>query len=217
LADPRGPLLHERLYLHQLWVLLQACPERLLVRCARVLSLHKEPGELACLPGPRHGRGSTWRRATACPESPADRSHAIGGRDKEHCCGTSRPRRPGLLGTDQAVPSAMWGRAAPRGWQGSAPRDAVSLALLSDTRAVPVAWSPGTLEVISEDDRSPPDRRPPRYDDPGPATRVPLVDTFALRPAVGASCGWNRASTRSWSTEPLSKCASQVVRLPQAA
>src|SRR5712691_1439046 len=47
LADHRCPLLRECLYLHQLWVLLKACPERLLVRCALVLRLQEEPGELA--------------------------------------------------------------------------------------------------------------------------------------------------------------------------
>jgi hypothetical protein len=54
LPDDRPPLLHERLYLHQLGVLPEPFPERLFVRRARALCLHEEPCELACV-GQRWG------------------------------------------------------------------------------------------------------------------------------------------------------------------
>jgi hypothetical protein len=46
----------------------------------------------------------------------------------------------------------------------------------------------GTVEALSEDDRSPPDMKPPRYHDPSPAARASPVDTCALRPAGAAFC-----------------------------
>jgi hypothetical protein len=59
-----------------------------------------------------------------------------------------------------------WGHTVASGVQRSAPRGAVALLLLIDTRSVPAAWSPGTVEVISEDNRSPPDIRPPCHRHP---------------------------------------------------
>lgn len=110
-----------------------------------------------------------------------------------------------------------WGQSIPRGWQGSAPRDAAALLLLIDTRSVPAVWSPGTVEVSSEDDRSPPDCRLPRHHRPVTAARATPVDPLDLRPAVGAACGWNRASTSSRSAKPLSKRTSQATSLQRAA
>src|ERR1043166_4360221 len=47
-TDHLSSLLHERLHLHQLFMLLEPFPERLLVCRPVVLSLHEKPGELAC-------------------------------------------------------------------------------------------------------------------------------------------------------------------------
>jgi len=46
-TDHLSSLLHERLHLHQLFMLLEAFPERLLACRPVVLSLHEKPGELA--------------------------------------------------------------------------------------------------------------------------------------------------------------------------
>ena len=109
-----------------------------------------------------------------------------------------------------------WGHAA-SGVQGSAPRDAVALVLRIETRSVPAAWSPGTVEVISEDDRSPPEMRPPCHHDPFIVARATPVDTLALRPTVGTGCGWTRASASSGSAKPLSKRASPAAPVQQVA
>jgi homeodomain-containing protein len=110
-----------------------------------------------------------------------------------------------------------WGHAAAHGMQGSAPREAVTLVLLLETRSTLAAWFPGTVEVLSEDDRSPPEMRPPGHHDPFIATRAPPVDTLALRPVVGVDCGWNRANAKTRSAKPLNKRASQATPVQQAA
>jgi hypothetical protein len=110
-----------------------------------------------------------------------------------------------------------WSHAVAREVQGSTPRDAVALLLLIDTRSVPATWSPGTVEVISEDNRSPPDMRSPCYHRPFIATRVPPVDTLAWRPAVGAGCWWHRVNTGSRNAKPLNTRASQVALFQRAA
>jgi hypothetical protein len=104
-----------------------------------------------------------------------------------------------------------WGRSIVRGWQGSTPREAVAIALLRDIRSVPAAWALGTMEVISKDDRSPPDTRPSCHDDSCTATRVTLVVTLDLRPVVRARYWWNRASASPRSAEPLSQSAPHAV------
>jgi hypothetical protein len=104
-----------------------------------------------------------------------------------------------------------WSHAVASGVQGGAPRDAVALLLLIDTRLVLAAWSLGTVEVISEDNRSPPDMRPPCHHNPFIAARATPVDTLALRPAVGTGCWWIRTSASSRSAKPLSKSKSQAI------
>jgi hypothetical protein len=110
-----------------------------------------------------------------------------------------------------------WGRAVARGVPGSAPRHAVALVLLSDMGTVPAARSPGTVDVISKDDRSPPARKPPHHHHPYPTTRALLMATFDSCPAVGAGGWWNRAHASARNARPLSKKASQAVPLPRAA
>ena len=59
LADHGCPLANQRRHFPQLGMLLEACPERLLVCCALRCGLQQEPGELACRGQPRRG---WWRR-----------------------------------------------------------------------------------------------------------------------------------------------------------
>jgi hypothetical protein len=59
--------------------------------------------------------------------------------------------------------------------QETAPRDAVSLALLIDTMAMPAAWSPDTMEVLSVDERSPPALGPPHTYGPCTAPSGPII------------------------------------------
>jgi hypothetical protein len=110
-----------------------------------------------------------------------------------------------------------WGRAVAPGVQGSAPRDAIFLALLIDMRSVPAAWFSDHVKSISEDDRSPPAMGPPHIDGPCTAARATPVETLALRPAASAGCWWHRAKTGSRNAKPLSTRASQVALLQQAA
>ncbi len=70
-----------------------------------------------------------------------------------------------------------WGDAVACEVQGSARYDAVTLGLLIAPRAVPAVWSPGTMEVFREDDRSPPERKPLWHHDPSIAARATPVDT----------------------------------------
>ena len=123
-------------------------------------------------PGARHCRAIP-KLADFCAES---RGCAY---PQWHICRSSHPRRPSRVNTDQAVPSAMWGHAVAREVQGSARRDAVPLGLLIAPWAVPATWSPGTVEVLREDDQSSPEMRhsgtliPVSPPEPHPWTRVP--------------------------------------------
>ena len=103
-----------------------------------------------------------------------------------------------------------WGQSVASGWPGSTPRATLPSVLRSETRVVPAAWALGTVEAISEDDRSPPGMRPFRHHAPCTAPRTPSVDTLGLCPTVGVSGEWNRPLAISWSTELLS------MREPQA-
>lgn len=64
-----------------------------------------------------------------------------------------------------------WGRSVTSRGQESAPSHAVCLLLLTETRSGPAAWLPGTCELISEDDRSPPEMRPPHHHAPDSTAR----------------------------------------------
>jgi hypothetical protein len=86
------------------------------------------------------------------------------------------------------------GRSGVSAWQETAPRDAVSLALLIDTMTRPAAWSPDTREVLSVDERSPPAMGSPHTDDPCTAARATPADMFDVCPVVAARGGWQRAS-----------------------
>jgi hypothetical protein len=110
-----------------------------------------------------------------------------------------------------------WGRSVASRGQESAPSHAMFLLLLTDARLVPAAGPPGPCEVISENDRSPPDIRPPYHPVPDTAARVIPMDALDVRPALDVGCGWNRARASSGSAEPLSPSAPQVILLRRAA
>lgn len=73
------------------------------------------------------------------------------------------------------------------------------------------------LEVISEDDRSPPVTGPPCPHAPFSTTCATPVDTFDLGLAVGTSGWWTRASMRSRGARSLSKSALQAAPWRRAA
>jgi hypothetical protein len=110
-----------------------------------------------------------------------------------------------------------WDRPVAKRVQESAPHNAVALALPGDTRAVPAVWSPGIVEVIREDDRSPPDLRPPRHHNPCTVARATPVGTLILRPAGCASGWWSRVSARARSGKLLYTSASQAAPVQRAA
>jgi Homeodomain-like domain len=97
------------------------------------------------------------------------------------------------------------GRSGVSAWQETVPRDAVSLARLIDTMAMPVVWYPNTREVLRIDERSPPAMVSPHTDGPCIAARVTPGDTFDVCPVVAARCWWHRASPHMPSAAPLSK------------
>jgi hypothetical protein len=86
-----------------------------------------------------------------------------------------------------------------REWPGRSQTDAVCLSLLHDTVSVPTAWSPDTVDVISVDERSPPDCRPPCPHDPDTAVRATPADTRDLHRVIAALCWWNGARPQAWS------------------
>ena len=101
--------------------------------------------------------------------------------------------------------------------QDTTPSDAVSLALLIDTMAMPAAWSPDTIEVLSVDERSPSALGPPHDHSPCIPARAILVDTFDVCPVVAARCCWNRASPPSRCIQPLSDRGTQAIPWRRAA
>jgi hypothetical protein len=78
----------------------------------------------------------------------------------------------------------------------------VFLSLRHETVWVPTAWSPDTEDVISVDERSPPDGRPPCTHDPGTAVRATPADTLDVCPVVAARCWWYRAGPHVPSAAP---------------
>jgi hypothetical protein len=101
--------------------------------------------------------------------------------------------------------------------QGTPQGHAVAMPLLRGTTSAPVACSVDTVEVISVDQRSPPDGNPSCSHDPGLATRAISADRFNVCPAGALLCRWNRASPHTRSARLLSKGGSQVVPWRRAA
>jgi hypothetical protein len=114
-------------------------------------------------------------------------------------------------------PRRWWCHAVSNAVQGTPQGHAVAMPLLRATMSGPVAWSADTVEMISVDQRSPPDFGPSCSHDPGLATRAISVDRFDLCPAGAVLCRWNRASPHTRSARPLSKGGSQVVPWRRAA
>jgi hypothetical protein len=101
--------------------------------------------------------------------------------------------------------------------RGTPRHDATCLARLSATPSGLAMWSPVTVEVISVDQRSPPDCRPSCTHDPGLATRTTSVDRFDVCPAGAALYWWNRANPHTQGARPLSKGGSRAVPCRRAA
>src|SRR5262245_55428204 len=104
-----------------------------------------------------------------------------------------------------------WRHAVSNAGQGTPQGHAAAMPLLRGTMSVLVAWSAGTGEVISVDQRSPPDGSPSCSHDPGLATRATLIDRFDVCPAGVVLCWWNRASPHIRGARPLSQGVSRVV------
>jgi hypothetical protein len=103
------------------------------------------------------------------------------------------------------------------GLRGAPPRDATFLSRLSTPASGLAAWSPVIVEVITVDQRSPPDCGPSCTHDPGLATRATSVGRFDVCPAGAALCWWNRASPHTRGAKPLSKGGSRIVPWRRAA
>jgi hypothetical protein len=84
-------------------------------------------------------------------------------------------------------------------------RDAALLSPLSAPASGLAVWSPVIVEVISVDQRSPPDGKLPYTSDPSLATRVTSVDRFDVCPAGPTLGEWNRTSLHTRGAKPLSK------------
>jgi hypothetical protein len=104
-----------------------------------------------------------------------------------------------------------WCHAVSNGVPGTPQGHAVAMPLRRATMAVPLVWSADTGEVISVDQRSPPDGGPSCSHTPGLATRAPSVDRFDVCLAGAVLCRWNRASPHTRRARPLSQGGSWVV------
>jgi hypothetical protein len=114
-------------------------------------------------------------------------------------------------------PQRWWRHAVTNGLQGTPQGHAVAMSLLRATMSGPVAWFADTVEVISVDQRSPPDFGPSCSHVPGLATQTTSVDRCDVGSAGAVLCGWNRASPHTRGARPLSQGGSQVVPLRRAA
>jgi hypothetical protein len=114
-------------------------------------------------------------------------------------------------------PQRWWRHAVSNRVQGTPQGHAVAMLLPSTTMSGPVVWSADTVEVISVDQRSPPDGGPSCPHAPGLATRATSVDIFDVCPAGAVLCRWNRASPHTRGARPLSKGVSRVVPWSRAA
>jgi hypothetical protein len=108
-------------------------------------------------------------------------------------------------------PQRWWRHAVSNAGQATPEHHAAAKPLLRGTMSVPVAWAADTGEVISVDQRSPPDGSPSCSHDPGLATRATLVDRFDVCPAGVVLCWWNRASPHIRGARPLSQGVSRMV------
>jgi hypothetical protein len=104
-----------------------------------------------------------------------------------------------------------WRHAVSNAGHGTPQRHAAAIPLLRGPMSGPVARAADTGEVISEDQRSPPDGNPSGSHDPGLATRATLVDRFDVCPASAVLCWWNRANPDTRRTKPQSQGMSRVV------
>jgi hypothetical protein len=103
------------------------------------------------------------------------------------------------------------------GLRGTSPRDATCLFRLSAPALGLAAWSPVIVEVISMDERSPPDFWPSCAHAPGFATRTTSVDRLGVCPAGAVLCRWNRTNPHTQGARPLGTGGSQMVSWRRAA
>jgi hypothetical protein len=115
------------------------------------------------------------------------------------------------------IVQGWWSRSVASGLQGHSMSDAVALVLPSDTIPMCPAWSPDPEEILSADERSPPDMGLLHHHDRCIAARATPVDMFDVCPVVAARCGWNRASPHSRGIQPLSTRGTQAIRWGRAA
>jgi hypothetical protein len=109
------------------------------------------------------------------------------------------------------------GRTVTSGWRGIRPCDATCLSPLGAPASGHRAWSPAIMEVISMDERSPPDFWPSCAHAPGLATRTTSVDRLGVCPTGAVLCRWNRANPHTQGARPLGTGGSQVVSWDRAA
>jgi hypothetical protein len=109
------------------------------------------------------------------------------------------------------LPQRWWRHAVSSAVRWTRQGRAVAMPLLRATMSVLVAWTADTVEVLSVDQRSPPDGGPSGSHTPGLATRATLVDRFDVCPAGAVLCRWNRASPHIRGARPLSLGVSWMV------
>jgi hypothetical protein len=114
-------------------------------------------------------------------------------------------------------PQRWWRHAVANGEQGTSQGYAGAIPLVRATISVSIAWTADIVEVISVDQRSPPDGRLPCTQDLGLASRATLVDMFDGCPAGVVPCWWNRANPHIRGARPLSQGGSLVVPWCRAA
>jgi hypothetical protein len=108
-------------------------------------------------------------------------------------------------------PQRWWRHTVTTAGQRTPQGHAVAMPLLRTTMSGPVAWSADTGEVISVDQRSPPDYEPSRVHAPGLATRAASVDRSDVCPADAALHWWTKATLHTQGARPLSIGGSRVV------
>jgi hypothetical protein len=125
--------------------------------------------------------------------------------------------RPALGARIMQIVQGWWNRSVASRWRRTPPRDTTWLSWRSAPAWGLAVWSPVLVEVISVDQRSPPDGGRSYTPEPGLATRVPSVDRFNVCHTGAALCGWHRAGPHTRGGKPLSQGESWVLPWRRAA
>jgi len=113
--------------------------------------------------------------------------------------------RPVFFARIIQIVRGWWNRSGASRWRRIPHHDTTWFPWRSTPASRLAVWSPVTVEVISADQRSPPDGGLSHTPDSDLATRATSVDRFDVCPAGTALCWWSRVSPHRRGAKPLSK------------